>query len=125
MARKLWRQAYPFAFCVLPLSYIETWMPHLSPNAHKVYTVIARATWGWSKESDVLAIDEIARRSGLPRRSVDRSLAELRRHGLLICEGPHRHVKAMRLVLSRLMQIPGSATVASPDGKVVSILASP
>ncbi len=115
MARKLWRQAYPFAFCVLPLAYIETWMPHLTANAHKVYTVIARATWGWSKESDVLAIDEIARRSGLTRRQVDRGLSDLRRHGLLICEGPHRHPKAMRLVLSRLTQLPGSTVVASPN----------
>ncbi len=124
MAKKLWRQAYPFAFCVLPMSYVETWMPHLTPNAHKVYTVIARATWGWSKESDVLAVAEIARRSGLPARCVDRGLAELRKHGLLKCEGPNRHAKSMTLILSRLVQIPGSAIVASPDGRVVSILAS-
>ncbi len=125
MPSKRWYPKYKFSFCPLPLSYIETWMPHLTPNTHVVYTVIARATWGWQKETDVLAIDEITRRSGLPRRSVDRSLAELRKHGLLVCEGPHRHAKAMRLVLSRLTQLPGSAIVASPDGKVVSILASP
>jgi predicted transcriptional regulator len=124
MATKIWRQKHKFAFCPIPLAYIETWMPILSPVAHSVYTVIARATWGWHKESDVLAISEIAKRSGTTRRQVDRGLSELRKHGLLICEGPHRHAKAMRLVLSRHFEIPGSTVVASPDGRVVSILAS-
>ncbi len=120
---KNWKRRIPFAFTQLPNSFIDTWMPALTSPAIAVYVVIARATWGYRKESDVLAIAEIARRSGMPRRNVDRGLAELRKHGLLICVGPHRHAKSMSLVLSRLIEIPGSAILASPDGKVVPISA--
>ncbi len=121
---KTWKQRYKFAFCPIPLSYLETWMPILSLPAQSCYTVIARATWGWHKESDVLAISEIARRSGMTRRQVDRGLAELRKHGLLICEGPHRHAKSMSLVLSRHLEVPGSTVVAHKDTRVVPISAS-
>ncbi len=114
MAGKIWRQQYKFSFCPLPLAYIETWMPHLTPNAHVLYTVIARATWGWHKETDVLAHAELRRRSGLPDKSLRRAINELRGHGLLKTEGPMRHPLAYTLQFSRLMQLPGTVIVTAP-----------
>jgi hypothetical protein len=99
-------------------------MPVLSCNACVVYVVIARATWGFNKESDVLATTEMARRGGLPLRSAERGLAELRKHGLVKCEGPDRHAKTMTLQISRLLQVPGTAIVAAQDDKILPFLAA-
>jgi len=119
MKRRRKSTALPFEYCTIPLGYYDNWFPHLSPIAHKVYTVIMRKTWGYQKESDVLAIAQIVTESGMPRRSVNRGLQELRAHFLIECDGPLRHPKLIKPILSRLMQKPGSAYLA--QGNVVSI----
>ncbi len=108
------RRLIPQHFCALPMAYIEVWMPFIGPIANQVFTVIARATWGYQKESDVLAITEIARRANLPLRTVNRAMTTLRSNGLITCEGPNRHAKAITIVMSRLLEKPGSATQAHP-----------
>ncbi len=118
---KNWKRRIPFAFVQIPNSFVDTWMPVLSCHATSAYVVIARATWGWNKQSDVLAVTEIARRSGMPLRTTERAIAELRRHGLLVAEGPHRHAKTYTLQLSRLVQIPGTAIQAVNESVVTPI----
>lgn len=110
MAGKLWRRKIPFAYCPVPLSYMDTWMPHLSLAAHQVYTILIRKTWGFNKETDVLAIAEIVRMSTLSRSGVDRALKELRTCGLIRCDGPAKHPKTITVILSRLLEQPGSVT---------------
>ncbi len=106
------RRLTPQRFCALPTAYIEVWHPHIGPIASHVFVVIARATWGYQKETDVLALTEIARRANLPLRTVNRAMAILRLNGLITCEGPARHAKAITIVMSRLLDKPGSAIQA-------------
>jgi len=108
MASKAWRRKIPFAYCPLPLSYIDTWMPHISLQAHQVFTILMRKTWGFNKETDVLAIAEIVRMGSLSRSGVDRALRELRTCGLIRCDGPVKHPKTITVVLSRLLHKRGS-----------------
>ncbi len=121
---KNWKRRIPFAFVQIPNSFIDTWMPVITAGAAMAYVAIARATWGFNKQSDVLATTELARRCGMPLRSTERALSELRRHGLLKCEGPDRHAKTMTLQISRLTQIPGTAIQAARDDKVLPFLAA-
>jgi len=60
----------------------------------------------------VLATAVIVSRSGLPLRTVERSLSELRKHGLIVCEGPQRHPKAITIIASRFLERPGTAIQA-------------
>lgn len=107
MAGKIWRRKIPFSYCPLPLSYVETWMPHLAPATHMVYTALARKTWGYQKDSDVIAVDQLAAMTGLSGSTVDRGLKQLRDCGLIKSEGPLRHPKTITMRLSRLLQKPG------------------
>ncbi len=119
MAGKLWRRKIPFSYCPLPLAYMDTWMPVLSLQAHQVYTILIRKTWGFNKETDTLAIAEIVRLSVLSRSGVDRALRELRDCGLIKCDGPAKHPKTITVILSRLLQKPGDTT---PDATKVLVM---
>ncbi len=120
MASKAWRRKIPFAYCPLPLAYIDTWMPHVSLAAHQVYTILIRKTWGFNKETDVLAIAEIVRMSTLSRSGVDRALRELRTCGLIRCDGPVKHPKTITVILSRLLRPRGNVTHDATDDSVTS-----
>lgn len=106
------RRLTPEHFCALPIAYIEVWHPYIGPIASHVFVVLARATWGFQKETDVLALTEIARRANLPLRTVNRAMAILRLNGLITCDGPNRHAKAITIVTNRLLDKPGSAIQA-------------
>lgn len=105
MKRPKWRPG--FIYTPIPNTIFE-WP--LTPTEFQVYCCIARKTWGFGKDSDVLAISQIVELSKLPRRSVDLALAGLRKYGLIIMEGPHRHPKTISPTTLRF--IPGDAMVA-------------
>jgi hypothetical protein len=112
MAIKPRRWQVPLPYCPIPLAYIETWMPVLPPPANMVMMALIRATWGRQKQTDVLAISVIAQKTGLPLRTVERSLSQLRKHGLIVCDGPQRHPKAITIIAARFLERPGTAIQA-------------
>ena len=111
----------PFLFTALPNTIFE-WLPHLTPADFAVYCCIARKTWGFHKHSDVLAISQIVLMSGIPRRTVERSLASLRQHGMILMDGPPRHPKlisptTVRFISGDAIQALGK-TAGDPSGGV-------
>lgn len=114
MAGKTWRRKIPFAYTPIPNTLFE-WQPHLSPAAFAVQSAIFRLTWGYGKTSDTIAISQLAEITGIPRRTIDLALKELRDAGLLSVTGPSRHPKIMEPKTTRFLDA-GNAPIALATG---------
>ena len=113
MKRPTWRPG--FIYTPIPNTILE-WP--LTPAEFTVYCCIARKTWGFGKETDVLAISQIVELSGIPRRTVERALAGLRKYGLLTMHGPDRHSKTVQLTTLRYLSGDAIQAVALRSGGV-------
>ncbi len=77
--------------------------------------ILIRATWGYQKETDVLAHAELRRRTGLPDKSLRRGINELRDNGLIRTDGPPRHSQAFTVIGTRFLEKPGTVHLTAPN----------
>lgn len=56
----------------------------LSGSERRVIDVVMRKTWGYSKKSDRIALSQIEKATGLPRRTISRAVINLERMNILL-----------------------------------------
>lgn len=115
MAQRPRRWRVPLPYCPIPLAWIETWMPFVGVQANLVMIVLIRATWGYQKDSDVLAHAELRRKTGLPDKSLRRGINILRKNGLIRTDGPPRHPQTFTIIWSRFLEQPGTVHLTAPN----------
>ena len=68
----------------IPNILFDYWMNILTPAEFKVLMCIARKTYGWHKEFDLISLKQIEKMTGLSRKGIVKNIDVLMSHGLLI-----------------------------------------
>jgi len=103
-----------FAFTPIPNAFIEHHLLELNLTQIRVYLTLMRLTRGHQKKRDAIAISQIVKMSGIPRRTVNRALQSLRNFGLLEVTGPAKRPKIFEIQIPKKGQIRSATALALP-----------
>lgn len=90
---------------------VDDFLCIMGGNAWKCYTVIARKTTGWQKETDYISVSKFKTLAGIKKdETVTDALKELAELGLIVSVKQHGKVTGYRLNMPQLPPEKGSAT---------------
>jgi len=95
---------------------LDTIMPQVDANAFRIICVIARKTWGWNKNADIISISQFAKLSGIKTRTTTiRAINSALESGFVSRSGKGRsHVYRMQFsdkLVQKLDHAPGTETI--------------
>src|ERR1051326_7627814 len=78
------RYQHPFPFTIVPNSFIDDYLPRLSPTAQSLMLVFYRLTLGWHRSNTFISLNELRQRTGIASdATLTRALKELLSVGLI------------------------------------------
>lgn len=70
----------------LPNVFVDNWIQRLAPTAVVIYLAILRQTTGYHREADAISISQLAKKTGMCKNSILRSIKILEANGLILRE---------------------------------------
>lgn len=67
----------------IPNIFFDYWMPKLSPAEFKVLMCVARKTYGWHKDFDLISLKQIEKMTGLNKSGIVKNVSNLVQRGIL------------------------------------------
>jgi hypothetical protein len=78
------RYQHPFPFTIVPNSFLDEYLPRLSPTAQSLMLVFYRLTLGWHRSNTFISLYELRQRTGIASdATLTRALKELLAVGLI------------------------------------------
>jgi hypothetical protein len=83
------RERPNFQWIALPKSFCG-WLPYLERSELRVYLLVLRHTWGWSKREDAIPQNQFIEELGLSRSALQEAIHNLEKYQLLRITRRHR-----------------------------------